>query len=98
MPAKWISESVRRRAEIAGYTVVDAPTVLITHLGECLKKHAHELLSREDLQKMLDKLKEHAPTIVGGNQAGYDSAGGLAPAAGEFAAGIGIDRVPGKNR
>ena len=45
-------------------TVVDAPTVLITHLGECLKKHAHELLSREDLQKMLEKLKEHSPTIV----------------------------------
>ena len=64
LPAKWIGESMRRRAEIAGYTVVDAPTVLITHLGECLKKHAHELLSREDLQKMLDKLKEHAPTIV----------------------------------
>jgi flagellar biosynthesis protein FlhA len=38
---------------------------LITHLGECLKNHAHELLSREDLQMMLDKLKESAPTIVG---------------------------------
>ena len=64
LPAKWVSESMRRRAEMAGYTVVDAPTVLITHLGECLKKHAHELLSREDLQKMLEKLKEHSPTIV----------------------------------
>jgi flagellar biosynthesis protein FlhA len=64
LPAKWIDESTRRRAEISGFTVVDSATVLITHLGECLKKHAHELLSREDLQKMLDKLKEHAPTIV----------------------------------
>ncbi|HMP78762.1 MAG TPA: flagellar biosynthesis protein FlhA [Pirellulaceae bacterium] len=64
LPAKWIDEAHRRRAEIAGLTVVDAATVLITHLGECLKKHAHELLSREDLQRMLDKLKEHAPTIV----------------------------------
>jgi flagellar biosynthesis protein FlhA len=64
LPAKWINESNRRRAEMSGYTVVDAATVLITHLGECLKKHAHELLSREDLQKMLDKLKEVAPTIV----------------------------------
>lgn len=64
LPAKWISESSRRRAEISGYTVVDASTVLITHLGECLKKHAHELLSREDLQLMLDKLKEVSPTIV----------------------------------
>ena len=64
LPAKWIDEATRRRAEISGFTVVDAATVLITHLGECLKKHAHELLSREDLQKMLDKLKEQAPTIV----------------------------------
>jgi flagellar biosynthesis protein FlhA len=64
LPAKWINESVRRRAEISGFTVVDATTVLITHLGECLKKHAYELLSREDLQKMLDKLKEISPTIV----------------------------------
>jgi len=64
LPAKWVDESNRRRAEIAGHTVVDGPTVLITHLGEALKKHAHELLSREDMQKMLDKLKEHAPTLV----------------------------------
>lgn len=64
LPAKWITESNRRRAEISGFTVVDPATVLITHLGECLKRHSHELLSREDLQKMLDRLKEIAPTIV----------------------------------
>ena len=64
LPAKWISDANRRRAEISGFTVVDSTTVLITHLGECVKKHAHELLSREDLQKMLDKLKEYAPTVV----------------------------------
>ncbi|MFK7765629.1 MAG: flagellar biosynthesis protein FlhA [Mariniblastus sp.] len=64
LPAKWITEANRRRAEISGFTVVDSSTVLITHLGECIKKHAHELLSREDLQKMLDQLKEVAPTIV----------------------------------
>ena len=65
LPAKWITEANRRTAEISGYTVVDAATVLTTHLGECLKRHAGELLSREDLQKMLDKLAESAPTIVG---------------------------------
>ncbi|MEL7497686.1 MAG: flagellar biosynthesis protein FlhA [Planctomycetota bacterium] len=65
LKAKWINESLRRRAEIAGFTVVDATTVLTTHLGECLKSFAHELLSREDLQRMLDKLKETSPTIVG---------------------------------
>lgn len=64
LPAKWVSEGVKRRAEMVGYTVVDAPTVLITHLSECLRKHAHELLSREDLQKMLDKLKQISPTTV----------------------------------
>ncbi|OYP35218.1 flagellar biosynthesis protein FlhA [Rhodopirellula sp. MGV] len=64
LPAKWISETSRRRAEVLGFTVVDAPTVLITHLSECLRKHAHELLSRQDLQSMLEKLKEIAPTTV----------------------------------
>ena len=64
LPAKWIPESSRRRAEVLGFTVVDAPTVMITHLSECLRKHAHELLSRQDLQAMLEKLKEIAPTTV----------------------------------
>ncbi len=64
LDAKWIPNADRRKAEIAGLTVVDCATVMITHLGEALKSHAHELLSREDLQKMLEKLKEHAPTIV----------------------------------
>ncbi len=64
LPAKWIPETQRRRAEILGFTVVDAPTVLMTHLSEALRKHAHELLSREDLQLMLEKLKEIAPTTV----------------------------------
>ncbi len=65
LAAKWVTEANRRAAEIAGFTVVDAASVLTTHLGECLKRHAEDLLSREDLQKMLDKLKESAPTIVG---------------------------------
>ncbi|MCL4154121.1 UNVERIFIED_CONTAM: hypothetical protein GTU68_029952, partial [Idotea baltica] len=64
LPAKWIPETLRRRAEILGFTVVDAPTVLMTHLSEALRKHAHELLSRQDLQLMLEKLKEIAPTTV----------------------------------
>ncbi len=64
LPAKWIPETLHRRAEMMGFTVVDAPTVLITHLSECLRKHAHELLSRQDLQLMLEKLKDIAPTTV----------------------------------
>ncbi len=64
LPAKWISPNSRQRAEIQGYTVVDGSTVMITHLGEVLRKHAHELLSREDLRKLIDKVRESAPTIV----------------------------------
>jgi flagellar biosynthesis protein FlhA len=64
MPAKWIPESSSHRAKLLGYTVVDVATVLITHLRECLRRHAHELLSREDMQKMLTKLRETSPTVV----------------------------------
>ncbi len=64
LSAMWIRSGDRRRAELGGYTVVDAPSVLITHLGEILRRYSHELLSREDLQKMLDKVKENAPTVV----------------------------------
>ena len=64
LPAKWIEEADRQRAEMAGFTVVDAASVMMTHLGEVLRRHAHELLSREDLQRLLDKLRETAPTIA----------------------------------
>ena len=64
LPAKWIDETSRRRAEMMGLTVVEPATVLVTHLGEMLRKHANELLSREDLQRMLLRLKESSPTIV----------------------------------
>jgi flagellar biosynthesis protein FlhA len=64
MPARWIAETNRRRAEMMGFIVVEAPEVLATHLMEAVRRHAHELLNREDLQKMLTKLKESSPTIV----------------------------------
>ncbi len=64
LPAKWISRDLKQRAELHGYTVVDASTVLITHLGEVLRRYAHELLSRQDLQSLLDKVRETAPTVV----------------------------------
>jgi flagellar biosynthesis protein FlhA len=64
LPAKWIPATARQRAELSGNTVVDAVTVLITHLGEVLRRHAHELLGREDMQKMLNKVRDTAPTIV----------------------------------
>ncbi len=62
--ARWIISESRRLAEIQGCTVVDPLSVLITHLGEVLKRFAHELLTREALKQMLDRAREFAPTIV----------------------------------
>lgn len=64
LPALWITEANRQRAELSGHTVVDAPTVLMTHLGEIVKRHAHELLSREDLAKLVDQVRELSPSVV----------------------------------
>ncbi|MFN0282672.1 MAG: FHIPEP family type III secretion protein, partial [Kineosporiaceae bacterium] len=64
LPARWISETERNRAEMAGFTVVDAPSVIITHLGEVVRRHAAELLGREDLKAMIDKVRETSPAVV----------------------------------
>ncbi|MBE6838359.1 MAG: flagellar biosynthesis protein FlhA [Ruminococcus sp.] len=64
IPAKWVSEDKRVMADIAGYTLIDPTSVMITHLSEVIKEHAHELLSRQDVKTMLDKLKETNPSIV----------------------------------
>jgi flagellar biosynthesis protein FlhA len=64
LPAKWVLETDRQRAELGGYTVVDAPSVLITHLGEIIRRHAHELLSREDLKTIVDRVKQASPAVV----------------------------------
>ncbi len=65
LPAVWITEAQRQKAEAMGYTVVDAPTVMATHLNETIKKNAAELLTREDVNKLLENLKETNPTVVG---------------------------------
>ena len=64
LPARWITDADRNRAEAAGFTVVDAPNVIITHLGEVVRRHAGELLSREDLKAMVDKVRETSPSVV----------------------------------
>ncbi len=64
LPATWITEVERKTAEIAGYTVVDASSVLITHLTEVVKHQSHEILSRQDVQQLLDNLKTTHPTVV----------------------------------
>ncbi|NLZ44257.1 MAG: EscV/YscV/HrcV family type III secretion system export apparatus protein, partial [Clostridia bacterium] len=64
LPAVWISENQRERAEMAGYTVVDAPSVLATHLTEVIKNFAHELLGRQEVQSMINHLRNDYPVVV----------------------------------
>lgn len=64
IPAKWVSEDKRVMADIAGYTLIDPTSVMITHLSEVIKSHAHELLARQDVKTMLDKVKETNPSVV----------------------------------
>jgi flagellar biosynthesis protein FlhA len=64
LPATWITDVERKSAEAAGYTVVDAPSVLVTHLSETVRRNAHEILSRQDVQILLDNLKQTHPTVV----------------------------------
>ncbi|WP_436796437.1 flagellar biosynthesis protein FlhA [Desulfuribacillus alkaliarsenatis] len=64
LPALWISEEMKEKAELSGYTVVDAPSVVATHLTEVIKRHAHELLGRQETKALVDKVKENYPAIV----------------------------------
>ena len=62
--ATWIADEERRAAEMHGYTVVDPGSVLITHLSEVIKRSAHLILSRQDVQTLVDHAKEQNPTLV----------------------------------
>ena len=64
LPATWVTESERKHAEASGYTVVDGASVMVTHLSETVKRHCHEILSRQDVQILLDNLKQTHPTVV----------------------------------
>ena len=64
LPASWISIADRERAESLGYTVVDAASVLATHLAETIRRHAHEILGRPETNQLLDGLKRDQPGLV----------------------------------
>jgi len=64
LPALWISESQRERAEALGYTVVDPPAIIATHLTEVVRSHLHELLSRQDVQTLINNVKETHAILV----------------------------------
>jgi len=65
LPALWIAPADKEKAELNGYTVIDPESVFITHLSETLKKHASELLTREDVQLLVDRLRKTQPSLVG---------------------------------
>ncbi|MBE7498711.1 MAG: flagellar biosynthesis protein FlhA [Verrucomicrobiales bacterium] len=64
LPATWITDAERKTAELSGHTLVDAASVLVTHLSELLKRHCHALLSRQDVQNLLDHLRQTHPAVV----------------------------------
>ncbi|CAH1193598.1 Flagellar biosynthesis protein FlhA [Paenibacillus auburnensis] len=64
LPALWIDDSVKERAELSGYTVVDPPSVVATHLTELIKRHGHELLGRQETKQLVDNLRENYPVLV----------------------------------
>ncbi len=64
LPAIWITESQRERAESLGYTVVDPPSIIATHLTEVIREHIAELLTRQDVQNLIDNVKENNPVLV----------------------------------
>lgn len=64
LPAKWINEQVKEEAEMLGYTVVDPPSVVSTHLTEIIRANASELLGRQETKQLIDHLRETAPILV----------------------------------
>jgi flagellar biosynthesis protein FlhA len=65
LPALWISPDDKEQAELSGYTVIDPESVFMTHLSESLRQHADELLTREDVQQLVERLRRTQPSLVG---------------------------------
>ncbi len=64
LKAKWITTLVKEQAELAGYTVVEPSSVLATHLSEVIKQYAHEIISRQDVQTLIDNVKNDYPVLI----------------------------------
>lgn len=64
LPAIWIDETMKERAEISGYTVVDPPSVVATHLTEVIKRHAHELIGRQETKALVENVKDAYPALI----------------------------------
>ncbi len=77
IPAKWIGEDRRIQAELAGYTLIDPTSVVITHLSEVVKEHLHELLNRQEVNNLLETLKKTNSSIVEDTIPSVITVGGL---------------------
>ena len=64
IPSKWITVDKKEMAEIYGYTVIDPLSVMLTHLSETVKKHAYELLNRQEVVRLVDNMKKQSPELV----------------------------------
>ncbi len=64
LPAKWVQENAREKAEILGYTVVDPSSIISTHLTEIIKRHSYELLGRQEVKSLIDNVKEQNSALV----------------------------------
>ena len=64
IPGKWINEDMREAAEVYGYTVIDPLSVIVTHMSEIIRRHVHELLTRQDVNTLLENVSKRNPAIV----------------------------------
>ena len=64
MPALWVNEEMKEEAEMAGYAIVDPPSVVSTHLTEVIKRHAHELIGRQEVKALVENMRETSPAVI----------------------------------
>lgn len=64
MPALWVNEEMKEEAELAGYAIVDPPSVVSTHLTEVIKRHAHELIGRQEVKSLVENVRETSPAVI----------------------------------
>jgi flagellar biosynthesis protein FlhA len=64
MPALWVNEDMKEEAEMSGYAIVDPPSVVSTHLTEVIKRHAHELIGRQEVRALIENIRETSPAVV----------------------------------
>lgn len=64
MPALWVNEEMKEEAEMSGYAIIDPPSVVSTHLTEVIKRHAHELIGRQEVKSLIENVRETSPAVV----------------------------------